>query len=576
MNQTSRTTPSLRRVLIIPYVLLVLVLALSVGALSYVAGRDTVDALAKNHLLETVGRIGQAIDRHIVGSAAVLEAAFPDGMPAPEDIKNELPTLRTRFWIATSLHIDPNNYVYYGNRAGQAIGLWRYSLKDGELRIKTQAEQPRIFYRFKGINGAFGKGEPEAKIFDPRARPWYKAGETASTHTWTAVYIDFRTAELVATRARRVLDNKGKFEGVVATDVSLSALNDFVRDLHISPNGLAFVMEPDGNLIASSGSAYVKKTPEGGNARLPAAESGNPLVVRMAAEVRQALAAQIQPSLPQTRVFDGPEGQVYAAFDRVKDDAGLEWITVVAVPRGDFMHGVTGNLTRTVLLALLAAIAAVILGSAIIGWVSRDLRKLSEAARRVGEGDLDFPIDISRGDEIGVLARSFEQMKSGLRTDRLTGLLNRQTFTRHVSGEIARRRGKGERPLALLFIDLDGFKQINDTQGHDAGDRVLVEVAQRLLACVGPRDKVARYAGDEFVVLLDDASSGEEVAALRSRIEAALAHRLRVEGVRGDQKIVLGGSIGIALYPSDGDDAEALLKHADREMYACKFAARVS
>jgi hypothetical protein len=116
---------SLRHVLIIPYVVLVLAVAGIIIALSYSTGRSSVETVSKSLLTETSSRIGQAIDRHIMGSSAVLEAAFPEGMPVVPRLEGQVDNLRDRFWVATSLHRDPSDYVYYGNRAGQVFGLKR-------------------------------------------------------------------------------------------------------------------------------------------------------------------------------------------------------------------------------------------------------------------------------------------------------------------------------------------------------------------------------------------------------------------------------------------------------------------
>ena len=566
--------PSLRRVLIVPYVALVLLVAAAIGFLSYRTGSEAVSTILENQLLETSGRISQAVDRHIVGSGAVLEAAFPEGMAAPVSIKDDLADLRTRFWIATSLHIDLNNYVYYGNRGGQFFGLVRETTNDGQLRVKYRPEDQRTISDFNGIHGALTNARPEGKFYEPRERPWFKKAEVVKRHTWTSVYIDFRTDELVATRARRVLDAKGQFEGVVATDVSLRALNDFVRRLHVSKHGLAFIMETDGKLIASSASPYLRNLANGTNVRLNAAESGNPLIERMCAEVRAALAADRNPQLPQTRVFDGPEGEpIYAAFDRVEDDAGLEWITVVAAPRSDFMGAIRGNVLRTGLVALAAAVLAVLIGFGILEWVARDLKRLTEAARKVGEGEFESPVGINRRDEIGALAKSFEVMQERLRTDRLTGLANREALTRRVDGEVARRkRERGAHPFGLLFVDLDRFKLINDRYGHDAGDRVLVETARRLKLMTRPSDLVARYAGDEFVIYVDDASDREALLGLCARIERALCEPLELPDGAGT--VVSAASVGLATFPHEGDDSSSLLAYADRQMYKRKFVSR--
>jgi hypothetical protein len=118
---------SLRLMLTVPYVVLVILSAGLIGLLSYDAGRDAVDTLSDRVLSETVNRIAQAVEKHVSGSEAVLETAFPTDVPAPLSVKTELEALRTRFWLATSVHRDSTNYAYYGNRSGQFIGLWRFS-----------------------------------------------------------------------------------------------------------------------------------------------------------------------------------------------------------------------------------------------------------------------------------------------------------------------------------------------------------------------------------------------------------------------------------------------------------------
>jgi diguanylate cyclase (GGDEF)-like protein len=571
MKLLPRPPLSLRTALIVPYVALVLGLAVAIGVLSWRAGSNAVETVSAHLLLETVSRIGQAVDRHIVGSSAVLEAAFPNGMPAPSDIAADAKNLRTRFWIATSLHTDPNNYVYYGNRAGQGIGLFRRSATEGELRIKTRAEDTRTYYRFSGIDGELKFHSREAKLFDPRQRPWYKAGEAAGSDIWTAVYIDFGTQDLVATRARRVLSAKGELEGVVATDISLRALNEFVRNLKVSPNGVAFIIEPSGDLIASSASPNVKRMPDGSSLRMKPAESGNPLLTAINAEVQASLSRQASLDQPQTFSFSTDNGeQIRVAYDLIRDYAGLKWITVVAVPRSDVMTGVTENIARTAVLGVLAALLAVFIGMRIVVWVTRDLQQLSEAARKIGAGDLNTPLSIVRQDEIGELSQSFKAMQIQLQTDQLTGLANRDAFMRRVQALIANSGAKdGAAPFAILFVDLNHFKQVNDQLGHDMGDRVLVEVSERLRGGVRGGDVVARYAGDEFVILMEGIKSPEAVAVIRTHLEAQLSGPLRsIEGL--GHEIVISAAVGASFYPDDGDTAEDLIKSADRRMYVDK------
>lgn len=562
---------SLRLVLIVPYVVLVIGLAIAIGMLSYSAGSQAVATVSSHLLLETVGRIAQAVDRHIVGSSAVLETAFPTGVPAPQSIESDFHEIRSRFWVATTLHTDPNNYVYFGNEAGQGLGLFRHTADEVELRMKLRPDEHRAIYTFSGIDGPLQFQRREANLFDPRTRPWYADGKRNNGHTWTSVYIDFGTRQLVATRARQVHTASGSFDGVVATDVSLKALNDFVGRLKVSPNGVAFIIEPDGNLIASSASRNVVTLPDGSSGRLNAGRSDHSLLKAAYDTVQGRIAARDDKDLPRVFDFHTADGSlVHAAFDRIRDDAGLDWVMIVAMPASDFLGGVRENVSRTIILATLAVLFAIFIGLSILGWVSDDLRRLTEAARRVGNGELDAPVGIERRDEIGALARSFETMQNRLRTDRLTGLANREAFMDQLRRRIdTAREDRRKHGLGVLFIDLNGFKAINDTYGHDAGDRALQEIGRRLSDHVRENDLVARYAGDEFVILLDPVDDRSSLLSVRSHIERSLREPLQSIG-SPHSPVTSGGAVGAALFPEDGDEAEGLLKSADRAMYADK------
>lgn len=570
---TKKNAISLRLLLTVPYVILVIMLASVLGVLSYQAGSRAIGTLTDQLLLETVGRITQAVDRHIVGSGAVLETAFPDGMPAPKAIESDLENLRTRFWIATALHTDPNDYVYYGNESGQNLGLMRLNPDQVEMRLKLQENERRAIYHYQGIDGSLEFVRREQRVFDPRTRPWYADGRDQEGHTWTSVYIDFGTRELVATRARRVLALDGSFEGVVATDVSLKALNDFVGQLRVSPNGIAFIIEPNGALIASSASPNVVRLPDGEYKRASASDSDHAILRKSYDSIIRHISTHgISES---TRALSVPiEGAlIHIAFDRIRDDAGLDWITVVAMPDSDFMSGITDNIRRTIYIALFAVLLTVAIGLGILNWVAGDLRRLKEAARRVGEGELDAPVGIHRRDELGELARSFETMQLRLQTDELTGLLNREAFTLKLRSRIAAYAGdRRKRRFAVLFIDLNKFKQVNDELGHDAGDLALKEVANRLRESLRTEDLVARYAGDEFVILLDNIDASDHFVQARSTIARIFSEPL--ESVGAENKLELGASVGIAVYPDDATDAEALLRIADGIMYDHKLGDR--
>jgi diguanylate cyclase (GGDEF)-like protein/PAS domain S-box-containing protein len=153
--------------------------------------------------------------------------------------------------------------------------------------------------------------------------------------------------------------------------------------------------------------------------------------------------------------------------------------------------------------------------------------------------------------------------------DSLTSLANRALFKDRVDHAVART--KCQTPsVAVLFLDLDGFKEVNDSLGHAAGDRLLIQVAERLHACVRPSDTVARFGGDEFAVLIEDASDDLDVTQVAERVLEGLRQPFVVNG----RELHVRGSMGIARMDSDVDGADQLLRNADLAMYRAKAAGR--
>ncbi|MCK6392789.1 diguanylate cyclase [Zoogloea sp.] len=152
------------------------------------------------------------------------------------------------------------------------------------------------------------------------------------------------------------------------------------------------------------------------------------------------------------------------------------------------------------------------------------------------------------------------------RYDELTSLPNRRLFHDRLNTALARSR---RRPcgMALLYIDIDDFKHVNDTLGHAAGDLLLQHIARRLEGCVRKADTVARLGGDEFVVILEEVHGPDDAREVADKIRSALRNYIRID----DSLLRTEASIGIAIYPENGTNAEALLKHADGGMYREKM-----
>lgn len=224
---------------------------------------------------------------------------------------------------------------------------------------------------------------------------------------------------------------------------------------------------------------------------------------------------------------------------------------------------------------VVALLLSLLFASKLSDSITRPVLWLLAAARRIGGGDYERPIEVTRGDELGQLAETFNVMQRGIAEreesirhaashDALTDLPNRAVVDDRLEHAMARARRFGQ-PFSALMVDLNRFKEINDTLGHTIGDAVLVGVAQRLRELVREVDTVARLGGDEFLLLLDDCSA-DQARAFVHRIQDQLTAPLSIDNVT----INVSMSMGLAVFPEDAEDGASLLRRADIAMYAAK------
>ena len=250
----------------------------------------------------------------------------------------------------------------------------------------------------------------------------------------------------------------------------------------------------------------------------------------------------------------------------------------------------------------LALLFSLVLSRRLQRIISEPILKLAETARTVSENqNYELRAKKLSTDEIGALVDDFNNMLSQIQLrdhellkarnelenkvrartlelteltrqlehqayhDTLTGLSNRVTFDDHLQLAIYQAR-RNKQKLAVLFLDLDRFKIINDTLGHGVGDKLLIEVAKRLSACLRESDTLARLGGDEFAVLLPQLHQASEAADVAKKITTIIAETIKVDGY----SLHVTTSLGISLFPEDGERSEVIVKNADTAMYRSK------
>jgi len=290
-----------------------------------------------------------------------------------------------------------------------------------------------------------------------------------------------------------------------------------------------------------------------------------------------ALSEQLPPYLKalDTRLLQMSQGEQQVRFVSLGEAAGEHIVAVLQRPIADAMARFQA--LRTTLIALgILSLALSIAGSVMIALgITRPIELLLSAVKRIRQGDYTAPVEMQRNDEIGALAQGLDHMRAGIAEreqrilklayeDPLTQLPNRAQFAEALERGIVLAQTQGQ-SLAILVMDLDRFKFVNDSLGHGVGDHVLRQVGMRLHKLLGTAGCVARLGGDEFALLVPALQSAQ-VIELAQNIIGALERPIFFQ----DQPLDVGTSIGIALFPEHAADAETLVRNADIAMYVAK------
>ncbi|MCP4597527.1 EAL domain-containing protein [Neptuniibacter sp.] len=262
-----------------------------------------------------------------------------------------------------------------------------------------------------------------------------------------------------------------------------------------------------------------------------------------------------------------------------------EVVEETALELGMLLDEIIDTSRERIVLILIAVLFITLLSVTLI--IKRNIRKpldgLIQGIQAFQEGDLDKQVDLKRRDEWDDVQTALNQMAHALRVsydniqdkqdslthlahhDVLTGLPNRLMLMEQLQHTIHKSERSGER-FALLFMDLDRFKNVNDSLGHAAGDKLLIEVSKRLSASVRKMDTPARLGGDEFTVILDSIEDPKDAAKVAHNLIDAFSRVVEIEG----RDLYVTTSIGISFYPEDGKGADELVRNADAAMYKAK------
>lgn len=364
----------------------------------------------------------------------------------------------------------------------------------------------------------------------------------------------------VFTLAIPILDADHNFMGMVSASLESSRLGYLLSRTDFGQDAVAYLVDSTGHIIAHPDVDLVASFADVSSNASVAAFLSNPAA---SGSLRVA----------------GPRGGVLASYARLP---GLGWGAVVEQPAADGLEPIQTRLDLLFGGLLVVVGLAAAFGVVAAGWLSRPLATLAVAVDRLATGDSSAPLPKAGLTEIVRLAATFSHLRKQLvaRTaereladealkhqalhDALTGLPNRVLFTDRLEHALARTDRQTD-SVAVLFLDLNRFKGINDSLGHDQGDTVLVTIAERLRACIRGADTAARFGGDEFTLLLEGNNGLVGAIGVAERIVVELAHPIPLKGTN----VVVSASIGIAMRGPVSSAAQ-LLREADLAMYRAK------
>ncbi len=399
----------LRVVLVVPFLLQIFAAVGIVGYVSLRNGQEAVNDVAEEVREEISSRIHQHLSSYLAEPHRVNQinaAAIAEGQL---DVSN-LDQLQRQFWHQIRI-FDSVSYIQFASANGDFVGAARL---EGGTEIEVEILD-RSLSEDMGLFATNNQGDRTTRLgttldYDPRETIWYQQTVEVDAPIWTPIYKYIGLPFVAITAGYPIHAEDGTLQGIVATDLILTDISDFLRQLDVGQTGHTFIVERSGSLVATSSDEEAYTTEDENAERVTLRTSQNLLTAASGNYLLDEFGelAQIQTTQHLDFQFEGERH--FMQVTPVQDSQGLDWLIVVVIPESEFMAQIRENTYTTIWLCVAALLGTGLLGWFTSRWIARPIGQLSSASYKIATDGLDEAIAPSRIQELNVLARSFEDM----------------------------------------------------------------------------------------------------------------------------------------------------------------------
>ncbi|WP_428562140.1 MAG: ATP-binding protein [Solidesulfovibrio sp. DCME] len=477
-----RRKPPLRLLLTAPVLALVLLTGLGIGWLALSGGRAAVGEAAGQLRAEVLLRVRQTLAAYLrvpeevnaLGAEALRRGLLVPGQPQ-----------NVQRYFSAILEANPSiAYNFYGTVDGEFYGARRLGPDTVQI-VRAGAETGGDSRNYAVTpDGDAGELKQVYKNFDPRTRPWYKAGAAAGGPVWTPIYRHFALGVPTISACLPAYGPDGGLRGVFGADYPLTRIHEFLRTIKVGRRGEVYLLERTGAVVAASSletDRLLLPQPDGSYRRLGALEAGDPMLEAAVGHLQKTpggLSGIDGPVLAQVR---GAAGDLYVLAEPFRDGLGIDWLLVAAAPVSDYTGRIEAGMRQSLAVVLIGIAAAAWAGVFMARRIARPVERLAAAADDLSRGHWDLALPAPRSRELASLSEAFGRMAGQLRQaiDRLTRqhaviVESNKTLEARVAARTAELTLMHGR-LRAIFDAIPGFVHVvdRDLRVVDVGDNLL-------------------------------------------------------------------------------------------------------